>query len=290
VPVRVQVIERGPKLVADPEHLDLLRQDAGPQESGSSSRTFLPASPTIRSIASTNSCRGNGNSMPKPPRYLKQLERELLSLSDDAMLLEELDGFVAGLLVCPELIKPGEWLPMVWGSEEGDDPAFDSVDHLNRVLGLVMEHYNDVARTLIERPHSYGPLFAVDKRHNEVLWETWISGFEKAVKSRPAAWQKLLTAEHETAQALSGLLTLADVDRRDSRFTAEQLDTLTAAAPDQIGPWVVTLNEWRLANYASTQDFLTQPSSFLTPTGKAGRNDPCPCGSGKKYEKCCGLN
>ncbi|WP_252349118.1 SEC-C metal-binding domain-containing protein [Ochrobactrum sp. BTU1] len=23
---------------------------------------------------------------------------------------------------------------------------------------------------------------------------------------------------------------------------------------------------------------------------KVGRNDPCPCGSGKKYKKCCGLN
>lgn len=22
--------------------------------------------------------------------------------------------------------------------------------------------------------------------------------------------------------------------------------------------------------------------------GKVGRNDPCPCGSGKKYKKCCG--
>jgi Predicted metal-binding protein related to the C-terminal domain of SecA len=22
---------------------------------------------------------------------------------------------------------------------------------------------------------------------------------------------------------------------------------------------------------------------------KIGRNDPCPCGSGKKYKKCCGL-
>ncbi|MDD5944946.1 MAG: SEC-C metal-binding domain-containing protein [Clostridia bacterium] len=21
-----------------------------------------------------------------------------------------------------------------------------------------------------------------------------------------------------------------------------------------------------------------------------GRNDPCPCGSGKKYKKCCGAN
>jgi preprotein translocase subunit SecA len=23
---------------------------------------------------------------------------------------------------------------------------------------------------------------------------------------------------------------------------------------------------------------------------KIGRNDPCPCGSGKKYKKCCGRN
>jgi Uncharacterised protein family (UPF0149) len=112
--------------------------------------------------------------MPKPPRYLKQLEQELLALGDDAMLLEELDGFIAGLLVCPELIKPSEWLPVVRGSEGEDEPTFDSLDHLNRVLGLVMEHYNDVARTLIEP--RYGPRFAVDKRHNEILWEIWVAG------------------------------------------------------------------------------------------------------------------
>jgi uncharacterized protein len=226
--------------------------------------------------------------MPKQPGYLKQLEQELLALGDDAMLLEELDGFIAGLLVCPELIKPSEWLPIVWGSEGEDDPGFDSLDHL--VLGLVMEHYNDLARTLIERPDRYGPLLAIDKRHNEILWETWVAGFDKAVKLRPAAWRKLLTTDHKTAQAMSGLLTLADVDRRDSRFTPEQLDALTAAAPDQIGPWVVTLNEWRLANYAPTQDRQTPQSFFPTATGKVGRNDPCPCGSGKKYKKCCGLN
>ena len=133
--------------------------------------------------------------MPKLPRYLKQLEQELLALGDDAMLLEELDGFIAGLLVCPELIKTSEWLPVVWGSEEKDEPAFNSLDHLNRVLGLVMEHYNDVARTLMERPNRYGPRFAVDKRHNEILWEIWVAGFEKAVKLRPSAWQKLLTAD-----------------------------------------------------------------------------------------------
>jgi uncharacterized protein len=228
--------------------------------------------------------------MPKLPRHHRQLEQELLTLDEDAMLLEELDGFIAGLLVFPDLIKPGEWLPFLWGTESGEEPAFDSLDHLNRVLGLVMEHYNDVARTLIDRPDRYGPLFAVDKRNGQILWEIWIAGFEKAVKLRPTAWQKLLIADQETAQAMSGLLTLADVDRRDPRFSTEQLDTLSAAAPDKIGPWVVAVNEWRLANTTPTPNFSTPPPPSGAPPTKPGRNDPCPCSSGRKYKKCCGLN
>ncbi len=31
---------------------------------------------------------------------------------------------------------------------------------------------------------------------------------------------------------------------------------------------------------------LLQP--YVAPY-KPGRNDPCPCGSGKKYKKCCGM-
>lgn len=64
---------------------------------------------------------------------------------------------------------------------------------------------------------------------------------------------------------MSGLLTLADGDRRDSHFTPEQFHALTAKALHQIGPWVVTLNEWRSANYAPTQDFQTPRSSFSRP-------------------------
>ena len=30
------------------------------------------------------------------------------------------------------------------------------------------------------------------------------------------------------------------------------------------------------------------PETYTRPTPKVGRNDPCPCGSGKKYKKCCG--
>lgn len=36
-----------------------------------------------------------------------------------------------------------------------------------------------------------------------------------------------------------------------------------------------------------TQKIQTEP---YRAEHKIGRNDPCPCGSGKKYKKCCGKN
>jgi uncharacterized protein len=57
-------------------------------------------------------------------------------------------------------------------------------------------------------------------------------------------------------------------------------------APDLIPAWVESLNAWRVS-----QHLASQPAMPPAPTvAKVGRNDPCPCGSGKKYKKCCGLN
>jgi uncharacterized protein len=220
-------------------------------------------------------------------RRLKQLDEELLALGEETMLLEELDGFIAGLLVCPELIKPGDWLPIVWNRDRADQqPVFEDLDHVNRVLGLVMEHYNDVARTLMENPDRYSPLFAIDKRNDDVLWELWIEGFEKAVALRPAAWKAFLDADGDTVAAMSGMLMLAAIARGDEEV--KDHDTASATAPDRIADWVVNLNEWRLANYQPMQSIDRRGGSASRK--KVGRNDPCPCGSGKKYKKCCGLN
>lgn len=56
-------------------------------------------------------------------------------------------------------------------------------------------------------------------------------------------------------------------------------------------PWLYELPQW--------EDILTQErrkeitkeyrsSKTIVKDKKIGRNDPCPCGSGKKYKKCCG--
>jgi len=35
-------------------------------------------------------------------------------------------------------------------------------------------------------------------------------------------------------------------------------------------------------------ELLQNPVETITVEQKVGRNEPCPCGSGKKYKKCCG--
>ena len=35
------------------------------------------------------------------------------------------------------------------------------------------------------------------------------------------------------------------------------------------------------------KEMLLPPTPLQTRRGKVGRNEPCPCGSGKKFKKCC---
>lgn len=80
------------------------------------------------------------------------------------------------------MITASDWLPVAWQEDSADQqPGFETLDHTNGVLGLAMEHYDNVACTLMKRPDRYGPLFSVDCRNGDILWELWIEGFEKAV-------------------------------------------------------------------------------------------------------------
>lgn len=230
-------------------------------------------------------------SIPPTPPYLEQLRNELLNLGEETMLFEELDGFVAGIVVCPETIPPSEWLPVIWGIEDEEETGvFETIDHANRVIALVMGHYNHVARSLFEGSGDYSPLITEDRRTGEMLWELWIEGFERAAKLRPSAWLPLLDANVEVSQALRGLLTLADVARGAEHVTQMQRRELEPKGHKLIGPWVVALNDWRMENYVPGGQKPVRTPTTHSPLGKVGRNDPCPCGSGKKYKKCCGLN
>ena len=62
---------------------------------------------------------------------------------------------------------------------------------------------------------------------------------------------------------------------------------------DAKADWLYELPQWKeiFDDEKRRALFLEQKKSGTVHVGKkVGRNDPCPCGSGKKYKKCCGRN
>ncbi|MBQ9199307.1 MAG: SEC-C domain-containing protein [Lachnospiraceae bacterium] len=57
--------------------------------------------------------------------------------------------------------------------------------------------------------------------------------------------------------------------------------------------WLYTLPQWdKIFSEEKRKELykIQKSSKTVVKPPKVGRNDPCPCGSGKKYKKCCGAN
>jgi uncharacterized protein len=221
--------------------------------------------------------------MPKFPSRFRRLDDILADLAvEDPLLLTELDGYLTGIAVCPEPITSHEWLPLIWGGNYAEvapfeDPA-DPPMFTEMVLARHAEILRDLARGKLQ------PILDVDERNGEVLWEEWIAGFAMALELRPHAWSDLAGGEDAAAaSALAGLLTLVDIVHEESALTSIEINAICDGAVSAITRQVPLLYAGRV-----------QPADAASVPGarsvKIGRNDPCPCGSGKKHKRCCGAD
>lgn len=220
-------------------------------------------------------------------RRLEDLDLALAELGEEAMTVSELDGFLAGLHVCPDIILPGEWLAHVWTDPDGGpEPTFESGEHVQELTAEVLWRYNAVGDTLQKRPRRYDPVLIADEDGGEVIWEGWVNGFGRAMALRAEALNTLMAGE-QTSLAMGGMVALLAIANGENAtaqlsMSEEQIETLGRSAPVLIPELVRTLYAARLG---------AGPAGPAVTSGKKpGRNDPCPCGSGLKYKKCCGAS
>ena len=212
----------------------------------------------------------------------------------EGMNVVELDGYVAALIVCPDTILPSEWLSGVWGK----DHVFEDAVGAEATIAAVMGHYNRIARDLAECPEDYAPVLGIDPNSGEALWEPWIDGFERAMRLRPDAWEEIALSDDEEASAsISMIVGLFDFYCGRSELTEEAEDELDRLAPGMIPEFVRNLNAWTKSRRGGqAHGSPAGRSAGLHPDDpralgrKVGRNEPCPCGSGRKYKRCCGAH
>lgn len=218
------------------------------------------------------------------PSRLRRLDDALADLPlDEPMMLTELDGFLHGVLVCSDPIPQAEWFQSIWGSDESGIAPFEDPLDVQWFVDAVMARHAEIVRDLDRgKPR---PIFDTDERNGDVLWDLWIDGFAEAMTLRPETWEKFADGnDADSVEAFSRLNTLIAVAREESDLDSVEINALQDQAPADIIKSVSRL--YAVRSRAGGEAQATPGSERAV---KIGRNDPCPCGSGKKYKRCCGL-
>lgn len=220
---------------------------------------------------------------PLTDKEFDELDQFLLSdrSPEDAMTMDILHGYLTAIVIGPEPIPMAEWLPAVWGTNSQEPFRFASEKEEQRITRLILRFMNEIAITFEVAPKEYEPLFCEIEEEDETHLEAegWAVGFWEGMNLHPDAWAPIW--ESDVAELMEPIYLLGS--EAISEQEAESIDS--PAKREQLALEIE-------ANVPLIHRFwLPRRTSGVTTernaAPKVGRNDPCPCGSGKKSKKCC---
>ena len=226
-------------------------------------------------------------SAPLTEAELDQLGRLLLDrIDDDADMkgkdegvldVSELDGFLTAIVSGPVTVPPSRWVPAMWGDFE---PVWENPQDFETLFSLLMRHMNGIVEMLMAQPADFEPMFAERdvKGKTYTIVDEWCQGYMRGVA---------LTVDQWSTDSPEMTILLAPI-RAFTSETAWRAHDLSATETENIQN-AITPNVRAIHAYWLARRAHQAPSVALAQrvAPRVGRNDPCPCGSGKKYKKCC---
>ena len=203
---------------------------------------------------------------------------ELLDAKSEAhntMRCDEVQGFMMALLSGPDALNPTNWLPEILGEES----LFDAKER-TEIERLVMAMAADMRMKLNEKilPDLW---FYEDEAGNPDFY-TWCNAYLYALDIVPTDWFEAVDQEEfedlfYPIMALGGIYDDEENGEVILHLSEKELTQLESDLPHVL-----------LDIYWYWQAIINKPQTVRREGEKVGRNDPCPCGSGKKYKACCG--
>jgi uncharacterized protein len=186
----------------------------------------------------------------------------------------EMDGYLTGILVTPNL-ETRQWLAGMWR----DIPAINDDDRLRHALADVLTCRKAIEDGLQQGWPAFRPAFCeAGKKADHARVREWVRGFSRAMNLEPQYWIDLADDER-TATFLALLVGFMETGEPfDERDDADQIRDEHAALLPRALVGMRMLALMHEGNRAALQ---------AVKATKTGRNQPCPCGSGKKFKRCC---
>ncbi|AME28190.1 UPF0149 family protein [Burkholderia sp. PAMC 26561] len=230
---------------------------------------------------------------------IEELDEFLMSdhVPDSSMDVSMIDGFITALVSGPNLVMPSTMLNWIWDADNGREaPQFSDALEYQRIVGLILRHWNDINDTLNASANDYEPLIMESRWEGRTMpvIDEWCEGYHKGLSIDAAGWTPLLAEHPEWFTAITLYGTESGWDelkaRKDSVDQHEAFANSLADSARRIHRYWVEDRKLRIER--------DEMPVAIGPTGKreplkrppkAGRNEACPCGSGKKYKRCHGL-
>ena len=210
------------------------------------------------------------------PDDLARLEALLHAppLADHALTADAMQGLFVAMAMGPDDAPSDQWLEAALG--DGDEERVPASPEL---LGLLERFRRDTAAALADGTLE---LLLYTLRRGRPDYETWCQGFLLGVDVSPTDWydagdpediDELLFPVHVLADALS--------DDERATYTPAAWRKLVLDAEARFDDIILRLRDyWAIVR--------APPATVRHASPKVGRNDPCPCGSGRKHKQCCG--
>lgn len=231
---------------------------------------------------------------------------------DETPQWEFCEGFMAALVVCRRRIGGDEFLPVLLdgGADNPDLGPFQDAAQRERFMALWARRWAGIEEALdadveaLDDERAYHPevmdvrgaVASLPEAERATMQgedlpsfgQVWAVGFMYAVESWPDEW--LPPRDKEARKLLDQCL------QRIVALTEDDDDEPTLAIFDENG--TPTVSEQRFNAFADAVWAVYDLRALWRSIGprvetvrkaeEPGRNDPCPCGSGKKYKKCHG--
>lgn len=211
--------------------------------------------------------------------------------SPTALSLEAVDGLFCALIASPTLVGPSGYLPVILGADPENTKAFAGLKDANDTLSLLMRYWNailaDFSDETVHLPYIEVP------GTNNILGRDWARGFMRGTRLAPDGWNRLFTDKEEGLPVTIALVA-GEIDPQwpQEPLTEEKSNELlqsmfagAARAYLYFKKDRQTLLESAGSESSSDEEYL---ETYVRPERKVGRNELCPCGSGRKFKKCCG--
>ena len=238
---------------------------------------------------------------------------DLRSRGEEVPQWEFLEGAMAALLCTRRPILPSEYLPVLLGVDDEAPEAnrFADETQAHRFFELWTSRWNEVAQSLdadvqaLDDDRAYHPevmdvrgAVAVlsDEARAEMAdqplpayGQVWALGFMFVVENWPEEWEP--PRDKETAgwidEALDAIVALTEDDTANPAFNLHAEDGPPSVSDERANAFGSAL--WAVYDLRQIWQSLGERVEPVRKVAEPGRNDPCPCGSGKKYKKCHGV-